>query len=162
VQGAPSDSASRDRFTGLREEVLRAAISIEDVDGQWETHVVEPAVHKWITSPLRAQKVIDAVVCQNDHMGIGARNALQRAADELGRPRLKLLPILGGDGLPEYGKRWVDEGKLTSTVTVDLPGRAVIEQLVRYWREGAPIPPITRLPVTSYPALTLLRPAPTA
>jgi ABC-type sugar transport system substrate-binding protein len=156
VQGDPSDSASRDRLAGLREEILRTKIFLEDIDGQWETHVAEPAVHKWVTSPLRAKKTLHAIVCQNDHMGVGARKGLARAADELGRPELKTLPVLGGDGLPEYGKRWVDEGKLTSTVSVALPGRPVIQQLVRYWREGYPLPPITRLPVTSYPAFAKL------
>jgi ABC-type sugar transport system substrate-binding protein len=159
VQGDPTDSASRDRLTGLQEEILRTRIFLEDVDGRWETHVAEPAVHKWITSPFRAKKTIDAVVCQNDHMGIGARAALLRAADELGRPQLKVIPVLGGDGLLEYGKRWVDEGRLTSTVTVALPGRTVMGQLSRYWRQGVPIPPVTRLPVTSYPPFAKLHPA---
>jgi ABC-type sugar transport system substrate-binding protein len=152
VQGDPSDSASRDRFTGFREELHRFKTSIEDIDGQWETHIAEPAVHKWITSPLRAKKPLDAVVCQNDHMGVGARKALLRAADDLGRPELRRLPVLGGDGLREYGQRWVDDGTLTATVSVALPGRPVIEQLTRYWRGSVILPPITRLPVTPYPA----------
>jgi hypothetical protein len=53
----------------------------------------------------------------------------------------------------------VKDRTLTSTVSVALPARPVIEQLRRFWQAAAPIPAVTRLPVTSVPSLPELRPA---
>ena len=53
-------------------------------------------------------------------MAMAARRVLDRAAPELARPDLKGIPVVGGDGLPGMGRRWVDEGKLTATVSVTL------------------------------------------
>jgi ABC-type sugar transport system substrate-binding protein len=158
VRGDPSETACRRRLQGFMEEIGDASIALEEVDGQWETHVAEPAVRRWIMSPLRSHQPLHAVVCQNDHMGIGARDALVRAADELKRPDLMRVPVVGGDGLRDFGQRWVDQKRLTATVCVTLPGRPVIKLLARYWRDGTPLPPVTWLPVTSYPSLGALSP----
>jgi ABC-type sugar transport system substrate-binding protein len=91
-------------------------------------------------------------------MGQAAWQALVRAADELGRPDLKQVPVLGGDGLPEFGLRWLKEGTLAATVCVTLPGKMAVEQLAAYWRDGTPLPELTKLPVHSYPELDALRP----
>jgi ABC-type sugar transport system substrate-binding protein len=157
VRGDPSDSACRGRSIGLRQELEGSGIRLEEVDGQWETHIAEPVVHKWMTSPIRAQNPLGAVVCQNDHMGLGARQALVRAAAEVGRPELAHVPVLGGDGLPDFGRRWVEESKLSATVCATLPGGPAIEQLARHWRDGSSLAAVTRLPVSSYPELSKLR-----
>jgi len=47
-------------------------------------------------------------------MAMAARRVLDRAAHELARADLKGIPIVGGDGLPGMGRRWVDEGALTA------------------------------------------------
>jgi ABC-type sugar transport system substrate-binding protein len=157
VRGNPLDTACRDRSAGLSEGLQGSSITVEEVDGRWEVELAEKVVHKWITS--RRQTVLGAVVCQNDHMGLGARQALLHAAQDLGRPELKDLCVIGGDGLPDMGQRWVDDGTLTATVCVTLPGRAAVEQLARHWAGGAHLPPTTRLAVRSYPPLPTLSPA---
>ena len=91
------------------------------------------------------------VVAQDDVMALAARRALDRAAQEPGRADLKKIPVLGGDGLPAMGKRWVDEGKLAATVSVTLPGKTAVELLWRYWKNGAPLPAVTRLAPRPYP-----------
>jgi ABC-type sugar transport system substrate-binding protein len=159
VLGNAFDSACRNRCAGLKQEIEGSNITIEEVDGRWNAAVAETIVHKWISSPIRRKSPLHAVVGQNDHMALAARQALMRAADELGRPELKHIPALGGDGLPNHGRHWVDEKKLTATVRVTLPGRPAVEQLVRHWRDGAPLAPVTRLSVASYPPLSDLSPA---
>jgi ABC-type sugar transport system substrate-binding protein len=159
VRGNPFDTACRDRTSGLQQELPSVSdLTLEEIDARWDADLAEPGVHKWVTSPTRRQRPLHAVVSQNDHMGQAARQALLRAADELGRPELKQVPILGGDGLPEYGLRWVKEGILTATVCVTLPGKAAVEQLAGYWRDKSPLPALTKLPVRSYPELDTLRP----
>jgi ABC-type sugar transport system substrate-binding protein len=158
VRGNPFDSACRGRCVGMREELQQSGIVVEEADGRWVAAVAEEVVYKWLTSPTRRLKELNAVICQNDPMGAAAHRALRRAADDLGRPALKMIPVLGGDGLDDLGKPWVDEGKLAATVCVTLPGRPALELLMRHWREGAPLPPVTRLAVESYPRLADLRP----
>jgi hypothetical protein len=84
-------------------------------------------------------------------MAVAARRVLDRASRELGRPELKTVPVLGGDGLPGVGRRWVDEGTLASTVSVTLPGKAAVELLLRHWHDGAAVRRVTRLAPTPYP-----------
>jgi hypothetical protein len=159
IRGNPFDSACRDRTVGMKDELKSAAgFTLEEIDARWDADLAGPAVFKWITSPIRRSMALHAIVSQNDHMGQAASEALQRAADELGRPELKKVPVLGGDGLADFGLKWVAAGILTSTVTVTLPGKVAVEQLARYWRNGSPIPAITRLPVRSHPELAALRP----
>ena len=159
VLGNPLDTASQDRSAGMMQELQGSGITVEEVDGHWTESVAETTVHKWITSPVRRQTALDAVVCQADQMGAAARTVLVRVADVLGRPELKHVPVIGGDGLPSIGRPWVDDGRLTATVCVTLPGEPAVAQLARYWREGTPLAPVTRLPVSSYPPLDALRPA---
>ena len=162
IRGNPGDSAVGDRADGMKEELQQVGgIAIEETTAHWATELAEEYVHKWLTSSVRRQlnEVLQVVVAQNDHMGAGARRALLRAADELGRPELKGIPVVGGDGLPEFGQRWVAEGVLTATVCVTLPGRPATQQLAQYWRNGAPLLAVTKLPVRSHPDLATLRPA---
>jgi hypothetical protein len=159
VRGNPFDSACRDRTAGLAQELKDSGIVVEEIDARWDADLAEPGVLKWISSPIRRHMPLSAVVSQNDHMGQASRQALLRAAEDLGRPDLKQVPVIGGDGLPEFGLRWVAEGILTATVSVTLPGKPAVEQLARYWRNGAPLPGVTRLGVTSHPGLDALRPA---
>jgi ABC-type sugar transport system substrate-binding protein len=159
VRGNPFDTACRDRSAGLAEELKDSGITVEEIDARWDADLAEPGVFKWVMSPIRRHMSLAAVVSQNDHMGQAARQALLRAADELGRPDLKKVPVIGGDGLPDFGLRWVAEGALTATVVVTLPGKPAVEQLVRYWKQGAPLPAVTRLGVKSHPDLNTLRPA---
>lgn len=158
VRGNPNDTASAERSLGLRRELENSGISLVEIDGWWSDDTAEVVVRKWILSPIRRNAPLDAVVCQNDHMGYATRGVLQSVAGELKRAELRTIPVLGGDGLPDIGRPWVDAGALTATVCVRLPGATAVGLLARYWREGSPIEPVTRLAVESYPPLTSLRP----
>jgi ABC-type sugar transport system substrate-binding protein len=159
VRGNPFDSACRGRSLGTKAGLQGGRIVLEEVDGRWEQALGESVVHKWITSPIRREAPLHAVLCQNDEMGAGARQALTRAAQELGRPELRRVAVLGGDGLPGVGRKWVDEGVLTATVCVTLPGAPAVEMLAAHWRKAAPLPVLTRLAATSYPPVAELRAA---
>jgi ABC-type sugar transport system substrate-binding protein len=159
VCGRPLDSASRGRSAGLKEELAGTGITIEEVDGRWEGSIAGPIVHKWVTSHMHRERELHAVVCQNDEMAIAVRRSLQQAADELGRPALKNVPILGGDGLPTRGRKWVDDGTLTATVCATLPGGPAVALVARHWKDESPLPPVTRLAPASHPDLAALRSA---
>jgi len=122
VRGNPFDSGSQERSAGLKEGLRGAGIDLEEVDGRWDPAIAETEVRRWIASPLRHQSPLHAVVAQDDVMAMAARRVLDRAAQELARADLKGIPIVGGDGLPGMGRRWVDEGALTARrSSSDLP-----------------------------------------
>ena len=152
VRGNPYDSGCQERSAGLKEGLRGAGIDLEEVDGRWDARIAEGEVRRWITSPLRHQTPLHAVVAQDDIMGMAARRVLDRAVQELARADLKGIPVIGGDGLPGMGRRWVDEGALTATVSVTLPGRTAVELLWRHWKDSAPLPAVTRLAPAPYPA----------
>jgi ABC-type sugar transport system substrate-binding protein len=158
VRGNPYDSASRDRSRGLKEGIAGSGLTLKEVDGRWDPVLAETAVAKWLSSPMHQKTPLHAVASQNDTMGKAARSALQRVARELGRPELAGLPVLGGDGLAQLGRRWVDERELTATVVVPVPGRPAIELIARHWRDRTPLPEVTRLAPTSYPPVSELKP----
>lgn len=161
VRGNPFDSACQERTAGLSEGLGGSGISVEEVDGRWDPATAEREILRWIASPFRQQAPLHAVVSQNDAMAVAARTVLTRAAPELGRPELKDIPVLGGDGLPGLGRSWVDERTLTATVCVTLPGKPAVGLIARHWREGAPLPAVTRLAPTPYPLVTVV-PRPTS
>jgi ABC-type sugar transport system substrate-binding protein len=158
IRGNPFDTACRDRTAGMAEELQGSGITINEIEARWDADIAEPTVYKWIMSPMRRQMTLDAIVAQNDAMGFAACQAVKRASDELGRPDLRRVPVIGGDGLPDIGLPWVEEKVLTATVCVTLPGKPAVELLMGFWRDGKPIPSPTRLPVESYPELFSLRP----
>lgn len=156
VRGHSFDTASTDRTRGLHQVLDGLPYEVEEIDAHWRIEMAEEAVQQWITSPLRRRSALHAVVAQNDHMGKGARHGLVRAAAELSRPDLAHLPVLGGDGLPDYGLSWLRDGLLTSTVVVTLPGPAAVRALAAHWRDGAAFPLVSHLPVVSEPSLERL------
>lgn len=158
VRGNPQDSACLDRSAGLDQELRGSGVVIEQIDARWSDDVAQELVGKWVTSPLRRDGVLHAVVAQNDQMAAAARKALASAAGSLARPDLARVPVIGGDGLADIGRPWVDDGTLTATVCVTLPARPAVELLARHWRDAAPLPALTRLGVSSYPPLAALAP----
>jgi ABC-type sugar transport system substrate-binding protein len=152
VRGNPFDSGCQERSAGLKEGLRGAGIDVEEVDGRWDPAIAETEVRRWLASPLREQAPLHAVVAQDDIMAMAARRALDRAAQDLSRADLKGIPIVGGDGLPGMGRRWVDEGALTATVSVTLPGKTAVDLVWRHWKDSAPLPMVTRLAPTPYPS----------
>jgi len=159
VRGNPFDSASRQRSEGMRQELAGSPVKIEETDGLWRPDVAEAAAYRWVTSPTRRRATLGVAVAQNDEMALAVRQALSRSARDLLRPELAAVPVLGGDGLPNKGRRWVDDGKLAATVCVTLPARPAIDLLSRHWRSGQPLPAVTSLTPVSHPTLDRLRPS---
>jgi ABC-type sugar transport system substrate-binding protein len=157
VLGGAYASTAVERKNGMMEEIRRARIQVDELNGQWSLDKARDAVYKWLTSMTRqGGEVPDVIGCQNDEMALGAREAVERAAAELGRPALQKVRITGADGLPEGGQRWVEEKKLAATVVVPVTSGPAVELLARAWSARATMPPSTVLPSVSYPALERL------
>jgi ABC-type sugar transport system substrate-binding protein len=152
VLGPTLSSAAQDRRTGLLEELQGAGIEVAQVSGNWRTDVAEQAVEDWLRVVLPSRLRVGVVVCQNDSMAVGARNALDRVAAQAGRPELTKVPVTGMDGQASVGQRLVDEKRLAATIVQPSSGAAAIDWLVQALR-GQRVQPTVVLPLVSYPAL---------
>lgn len=139
IIGNPTTTSAQDRRTGLLETLAGGGFSVEEVDGWWSQELGREAVYKWVLSPLRRGSPLDMVVAQNDEMALGAIEALERASKELGRPELQRVRVLGADGLPDAGQRWVTQRKLAATVVLPATTRHAVDLIAKAWQAGGPL-----------------------
>ena len=160
IQGLPDSSAARDRLEGmlsvLSSPAAEAAVQIEIADGDWTEASGEKAMAAWLKQRRslfrrllrRPTWMPDALVCQNDHMAVGARHAAKGAGLD--------LPVLGVDGLPEGGQRLVDAGDFKATVIVPPNAGVAIRLVARHLQNRQPLQADVLLPPISYPQLPAL------
>jgi inositol transport system substrate-binding protein len=131
VQGRHDNLSTQQRAAGMREVIQGSAVEISAViDGDWGTMEAERSVSRWLRL-IGPGTPVDVVVCQNDAMAIGARRGLKEAATALARPALAQLPVFGCDGLPDVGRKLVDQGELAGTIILPSPAIMAIDMLVQ-------------------------------
>ena len=153
IQGPADTSAAHDRLAGA-EEVCGRRLDLKVLEGQWTEASGEEAISQWLnlkqfqTSPLRL------IGCQNDAMAVGARRALEAAAAKY--PGLAKVPITGVDGLPDGGRRHVDQGTLAATVVTPSNTGPAIRLVIQTLQGRATFPREQLLAPSSYPDLAQL------
>jgi ABC-type sugar transport system substrate-binding protein len=148
IQGPANAPAAKARFEGS-EEVLRGRpYELKVVNGEWTAASAERAIAAWLRLKTSDLFRPSAVVGQNDLMARGARTAL-----EAHRPQWGRLPFLGCDGLPNGGRRDVDEGRLAGTVIIPSCAGPAVELVFGWKREGRLPPARTILAPSAYPAV---------
>ena len=90
-------------------------------------------------------------------MAVGARRAFGEIADSVEREKWLQMPILGVDGLPETGQRYVQRKLLTATVVTPPVAGIALEIFAKAHREGKPTPVRHLVSSQSYPAVEELR-----
>jgi ABC-type sugar transport system substrate-binding protein len=157
VMGPTPSSAAQDRLTGLQEALEGSGVEISQVSGRWDTAAAEEAVSAWLRVVLHTRLRLGAVACQNDAMAIGARNVLDRLAQD-GHPALAQVPVTGIDGRDSVGKKLVNEGRLAATIIQPSSGAPAIEWITKALR-GERVPPRVVLSIFSYPDVSALGPS---
>jgi ABC-type sugar transport system substrate-binding protein len=157
VQGNAQSSPARVRLQGMREAIAGSNIEAADViDGNWIPADAEHMVSGWLRMVMSGKSQLDLVGCQNDLMATGARKALETVGAYLNRPDLATIRLTGCDGLPEFGQKLVNEGKLAATVIVPSSGTPALE-LVAAAIDLRRLPPASViLSSASYPSETVL------
>ena len=157
VVGSTLVSSARDRRAGMLEEAGPAGFRHRGGRGRLDHGPGTGCRPQWLLRARLRDAWPDLVGCQNDEMALGAREALVQAARDFERPALARLPVTGGDGLPELGRKWVAEGKLTATIVMPPTSGKAVDLLLREWNGGPRMPATSTMPVTSYPELDRLR-----
>jgi ABC-type sugar transport system substrate-binding protein len=128
IRGPLGTSSAMRRFAGAQESLQGSAIELFTVNSDWTSEGGAQAMREWMRIFRRRELPKFIVGAHNDEMAMGARKALESAAQS--RPDLSAAAIrcCGCDGSPKYGQRLVTEGRLTSTVIMPpCAGRAVDE-----------------------------------
>lgn len=107
LTGPAGDSAGLQRMEGY-ENVLKnypdVVQVVQPADCQWDTASAQSTVESWLSA-----YDLDAIVCENDGMAVGAGNA---AGANSG------IVIVGIDGTPD-GMEAIGDGRMTGTVSQD-------------------------------------------
>jgi ABC-type sugar transport system substrate-binding protein len=154
VQGPPDTSVARERLRGAEGGIAGAPIHMRVLNGDWTEESGEKALSSWLRLKTSEGFQVDIVGCQNDSMAIGARRAVGQA-----RPAwAAAVRYTGCDGLPNGGRRLVDEGVLAATVVSPSNTGPALERIAAWLRSGELPPRDVLLEPHSHPAEAFIRP----
>jgi ABC-type sugar transport system substrate-binding protein len=151
VTGPQRSSPAQQRLAGAKSTV-RAGINLFDTEaGQWTEADGIGAFNGWYGIFKARADVIHAVAAHNDELATGARNAAKALANPTHRDMFAKAKYLGVDASPRYGRRLVDSGGLTASITTPPITGMAMEHLHSFWRDGRPIPLRAFTEATPYP-----------
>jgi ABC-type sugar transport system substrate-binding protein len=154
VTGTAASATAVERTRGFLEAV-KDRLSVHSIDGRWSATRAQRALSEWFRRGTAGDRALDLVVCQNDAMAGGAREALAEQAATSGPPELARVPVIGCDGLEDEGQAMVTRGELAATVVLPPTTPSALEALQRYW-EHEERPETVLLDATSFPPVETL------
>jgi ribose transport system substrate-binding protein len=153
VEGSRRSLAARDRTTGAAEVLAEGPVQLVPLEAGWTAQEGRGAVLQWLRVAARANVHLDLVVCHNDLLAVGAREALEEVARELERPSLATLPIVGCDGTPSLGQKMVQEDRIAATVVLPRSSSTAVELVAQALRRGERPPAVVTLRATPFPEI---------
>jgi ABC-type sugar transport system substrate-binding protein len=150
VTGPRDTSVAQERLAGLQETLAPAGLEAKILEGRWTEASGAEAVGRWLRLESSRGTLVAAIACQNDAMAVGAARVLQEQA---GAGPLRRVPALGCDGLPDGGRRLVEQGVLTATIVTPSNGGPAVQLVARALRTGVPAPPAVKLAPVPYPSM---------
>jgi len=137
VQGNAANASTQERLAGFR-QVATFTDEAGIIDGNWTTEDARLATERWLHIMLPSLGTLGAAVCQSDAMAIGVKGALAEAAARTGRSDLQHVPVIGCDGIPDVGRRLVDEKQLAGTVVIQDVGAFAVRLVAKRLRGQVP------------------------
>jgi ribose transport system substrate-binding protein len=129
IEGPSASSAANLRTKGML-STKPSKVEMKVLKGDWSERSAHQAVTSWLSLSTSSQLHIRAVVCQNDAMAMGAREAFA-SLPEAARERWLNTPFMGCDGVTKTGQEWVRSGKLRATVVIPPMAGLALEMLVK-------------------------------
>jgi ribose transport system substrate-binding protein len=156
IEGPTVRDVSRLRTQGMM-STKPPKVTVKKLKGDWTQHSGHNAIKSWLSLSTSRDLHVSMIAAQNDDMAIGARRAFEEVGDLGERDAWLTRPIIGCDGVPKSGQRWVGEGKLAATViSPPLPGEAM-QLLANAFKTGSPPAERTVVVPSSFPALNQLQ-----
>lgn len=151
IEGPSGSSVSSLRRKGML-SIKPAGIELKMLKGDWTERSAQQAVKSWLSLSTSRQLHIQAVLCQNDAMAMGARKAFVDLTEK-DREQWLSTPFLGCDGVTKTGQEWVRCGYLTATVITPPTAGVALEMLVKAIRMGGVPPESTKSAALALPSL---------
>ena len=153
VRGRASNASAQERGAGFQDAIGQTRIEIAtSLEGNWSGDVARSYVEKWLRTMLPTSYAVHAIASQSDLMAVGILQALRALSAEMNAPAVARIPVFGLDGVASVGKRMVDEGALTATVTMPVTAGHAIELLAGWHQGRKAFPAKVVLPAAPYPA----------
>jgi ribose transport system substrate-binding protein len=158
IEGPTVRDVSRLRTQGMM-STKPPRVTVKKLKGDWTQHSGYNAIKSWLSLSTSRDLHVGIIAAQNDDMAIGARRAFEEVGDLGERDAWLTRPIIGCDGVPKSGQKWVRDGKLSATVvSPPLVGEA-IQLLMNALRNGSQPAETTVVTPVSFPALNQLQKA---
>src|SRR5512141_1472937 len=146
VTGPRRSSAAQERLDALRATVGDAAEILDTEAGEWTEAAGIMAFGDWYRIFKARNPRLAAVAAQSDELAVGVRQAIRALPDASHRATLEQAKLLGVDACPGYGRRLVDDGTLTASVTTPANTSLARQLLHGFWSAQR------RRPLRSYTA----------
>jgi len=155
IQGPAANPAVRQRTLGLSETKPANVLTKIIKTANWTSDAGYRAMSSWLRLSTSRGESIDLIVAQGESLVMGARKAMQEQTGAE-RDKWSRLPLLGVDGLPQGGQKWVRDGILAATVVVPPNAGVALEILMKAIRSGIQPPENTLIAPVSYPLIASL------
>lgn len=156
IEGPFTSTATQLRSKGML-STKPTGVQLKVLKGDWTERSAHNAVKSWLALGSSRQLQIQAVICQNDAMAMGARKALTDLTEK-DREDWQNIPFMGCDGVSKTGQEWVRRGLLAATVVTPATAGAALEVLVKAVHTGTEPPERTQLAPVSFPPIAELHP----
>jgi ABC-type sugar transport system substrate-binding protein len=120
------------------------------IKGDWTEHSGHQGAKAWLSLSTSRHLHIQAVMCQNDAMAMGARKAFLDL-QEKDRERWLSTPFTGCDGVTRTGQDWVRRGLLAATVITPPTAGTAVELFVNAVQLGSKPQQLTLSAPRSFP-----------
>jgi ABC-type sugar transport system substrate-binding protein len=151
IEGPSASSAANLRTKGML-STKPSKVEMKVLKGDWSQRSAHQAVTSWLSLSTSSQLQIRAVVCQNDAMAMGAREAFASLPEAV-RERWLSTPFMGCDGVTKTGQEWVRSGQLRATVVIPPMAGLALEMIVKAVSTGSMPPERTLCAPRSFPAI---------
>jgi len=134
VEGPTTNAVVSARRVALEKGLRKLSISItKTLAADWTEEGAKMAAIAWLQQASASRVRPDLICSQNDAMAMGVRSA----ASSL-RVAWANIPMLGCDGVPSVGQRYVNEGLLSATVIKPATAGPAVEWMARKLRGENP------------------------
>src|SRR6266436_7252481 len=151
IEGPSTSSAANLRTRGML-STKPSKIEVKVLKADWSERGAHQAVKSWLALSTSSQLHIRAVVCQNDAMAMGAREAFA-SLPKAARAQWLNAPFTGCDGVTKTGQEWVRRGQLTATVVSPPTAGLALEILAKTIQTGSDPPESTPSSPWSFPTI---------
>jgi len=155
IEGPSTSSAANLRTKGML-STKPSKVELKVIKADWSERGAHQAVKSWLSLSTSNQLHIRAVVCQNDAMAMGAREAFA-SLPKAAREQSLNIPFTGCDGVTKTGQEWVRSGQLRATVVIPPMAGLALEMLAKAVNTGSMPAERTLIAPRSFPAIAEIK-----